>query len=332
MSTSNLTMTSDKKIHHRGKLLQNEPLSKHCSWRTGGYAEYFFQPLDLDDLIAVLGQFSECKITWLGLGSNVLIRDGGLDGLVISTAKSLNNLVWLENGLLRVDCGVACAKVAKESVRKGYVGAEFLAGIPGTIGGALAMNAGAFAGETWDLVAHAQVLNRAGELSAVEPGDYVTGYRHVGLPEGQWFVSADLAFEDLQASEHKSEQVSGSDIGTGDAVAGGANDGQARIKALLAQRASTQPIGVASCGSVFKNPQDEFAGRLIEQAGLKGFRLGRCAVSDKHANFIVNDSNATATEIESLIKHVQSQVLQQFGIFLEPEVRIIGNAPTEVRQ
>ena len=320
MSSSNSIMTPDKKIQHRCPLLQNEPLSKHCSWRTGGHAEYFFEPVDLNDLIAVIRQFSTCKITWLGLGSNVLIRDGGIDGLVISTAKSLNELAWLENGLLRVDCGVACAKVAKESVRKGYLGAEFLAGIPGTIGGAMAMNAGAFAGETWDLVARAQVLNRSGELKVVEPGDYVTGYRHVGLPEGQWFVSADLAFAEPQINDQACAASSEAENST---------EGQARVKALLAERAATQPTGVASCGSVFKNPQDDFAGRLIDQAGLKGFRLGRCAVSDKHANFIVNDSHATATEIESLIKYVQSQVLQQFGIFLEPEVRIIGNAPTE---
>ena len=298
-------------LQHRGRLCRNEPLAKHCSWRTGGHAEYFFEPIDLDDLISVLGQFPSCRITWLGLGSNVLIRDGGLDGLVVST-KKMNKISWLDNGLMRADCGVACAKIAKESASRGYGGAEFLAGIPGTIGGALTMNAGAFDGETWDLVVRAQVLDRSGVIQNVEPGDYVTGYRQVGLPNEQWFVSAELAFSNIEASEENHSEK-----------------GQERIKALLAQRAATQPTGVASCGSVFKNPANDFAGRLIEEAGLKGFQLGACAVSDKHANFIVNEACASASEIEALIKHVQSRVLEQHGIFLEPEVRIIGNELAE---
>lgn len=325
MNRSHPLMSADRNIKHRGALRRDEPLSKHCSWRTGGRAEYFFEPADLDDLIEVIGQFAHRKITWLGLGSNVLIRDGGLDGLVVSTAKGLNKLAWLADGVMRVDCGVACAKVAKESVRKGYEGAEFLAGIPGTIGGALAMNAGAFGGETWDLVARAQVLGVDGELDTVEPGHFSTGYRHVGLPEGHWFVSADLMFRQKHPDGLEEPEPLNSD---------GAKTGQDRIKSLLAERGDTQPTGVASCGSVFKNPEDDFAGRLIEQTGLKGFRLGRCAVSAKHANFIVNEENATADEIETLIKYVQSHVLQEVGVFLEPEVRIIGNAlstePSEV--
>ena len=324
MNHSSLTSTpnsaTDRSIEHRGALRRNEPLAKHCSWRTGGKAEYYFEPADLDDLIEVIAQFSHTKITWLGLGSNVLIRDGGLDGLVVSTAKGLNQLVWRDEGTMRGDCGVACAKVAKESVRQGFGGAEFLAGIPGTIGGALAMNAGAFGGETWNLVARAQILDKQGKLDSVEPGDFVTGYRHVGLPEGHWFVSADLVFTAADGRGlSKREGVDEAE----------ASDGQNRIKSLLAERANTQPTGVASCGSVFKNPQGDFAGRLIEQVGLKGFRLGRCAVSNKHANFIVNDENATAAEIEALIKHVQSRVLQEEGVFLETEVRIIGNEPAE---
>ena len=299
-------------IEHRGRLVRDEPLAKHSSWRTGGAAEYFFEPADIDDLIAVLAQFPESPITWLGLGSNVLIREGGIEGLVISTTKGLNMLRWNDENSLELGCGVACAKVAKESVSKGFVGAEFLAGIPGSIGGALAMNAGAFGGETWDLVASAYVVNRHGEVSRVVPGDYVTGYRHVGLPQDHWFISVVLEF---------SERI---DLADG--------DGQQRIKALLSERAALQPTGVASCGSVFKNPTDDYAGRLIEAAGLKGYQFGACAVSDKHANFIVNEHGARASEIEQLIKYIQSTVLEQFGVLLEPEVRIIGRETPGVEQ
>ncbi|MGR8946877.1 MAG: UDP-N-acetylmuramate dehydrogenase [Gammaproteobacteria bacterium] len=299
-------------INHRGRLVTNEPLARHSSWRTGGTAEYFFEPEDTDDLINVIGQFESEKITWLGLGSNVLIRDGGISGLVISTAKGLNFFNWLGDEFLEVGCGVACAKVAKESVRRNCFGGEFLAGIPGTIGGALAMNAGAFGGETWDLVASAKVVNRAGEVSNVAPGEYVTGYRHVGLPADHWFLSAQLHFHYSAESAQESD-----------------NSGQQRIRDLLAERSATQPTGVASCGSVFKNPPDDYAGRLIEAAGLKGFRMGACGVSEKHANFIVNEQGASATEIEALVKHIQSSVLEQFGVFLEPEVRIIGEPLNE---
>ena len=178
-------------------------------------------------------------------------------------------------------------------------GGEFLAGIPGTIGGALAMNAGAFGGETWDLVASARVINRLGEITEVAPGDYVTGYRHVGLPNDHWFISAKLYFQHAAASDEA------------DAISG-----QQKIRDLLAERANTQPTGVASCGSVFKNPPDDYAGRLIEQAGLKGYQIGECRVSEKHANFIVNEQGASAAQIESLIKHVQSSGARTIRCFV----------------
>ena len=230
-----MTLAASIEIEHRGRLVQDEPLAKHSSWRTGGRAAYFFEPADAQDLLQVLPHFKEQSITWIGLGSNVLIRDGGLEGLVISTSKGLNTWHWLDEKTLTVGCGLACAKIAKESVNKGFTGAEFFAGIPGSIGGALAMNAGAFGGETWDLVRSAEVINRDGERMTILPGDYVTGYRHVGLPADHWFLSAALEFsgeaQDCPAT------------------------GQARIRELLAERSATQPTGVASCGSVFKNPR-----------------------------------------------------------------------------
>lgn len=301
-----MTLAAAADIAHRGRLVQDEPLAKHCSWRTGGRAAYFFEPADTQDLLQVLPHFRDSAITWIGLGSNVLIRDGGLDGLVISTSKGLNTWRWLDQNTLFVGCGLACAKIAKESVNQGFAGAEFFAGIPGSIGGALAMNAGAFGGETWDLVRSAEVVNRNGEQMTILPGDYVTGYRHVGLPVDHWFLSAVLEFSGEQQECPAT--------------------GQARIRELLSERSASQPTGVASCGSVFKNPPEDFAGRLIEQAGLKGFAFGKCRVSDKHANFILNEHDASADEIERLIKHIQRTVLEQHGVLLEPEVRIIGRS------
>jgi UDP-N-acetylmuramate dehydrogenase len=217
----------------------------------------------------------------------------------------LNGLEQLDDGLVRAEAGVACAKVARFCGRAGLVGAEFLAGIPGTMGGALAMNAGAFGGETWPLVQAVETLDRRGQRHLRAAEEYQIAYRHVRGPEGEWFVAARLA---LQA---------------GDAAAS-----QARIKALLAQRGDTQPIGQPSGGSVFRNPEGDHAGRLIEASGLKGFCLGGARVAEKHANFFLNSSSATAADIEALINHVQAEVESRHGVRLVPEVHIVGEALT----
>lgn len=285
----------------RGKFSIEEPMSRHCSWRTGGSAERFFEPADIDDLIAYFEQVSEVEsITWVGLGSNVLVRDGGVAGTVISTAKTLNNFTWLDSTRVNVECGTPCAKVAKEAARM-ELGGGFLAGIPGTIGGALAMNAGAFGREMWMLVESVELIRRDGEISRYDQSHFSRSYRRVDVPAEHWFVTAVLHFD----------------------VAGVA-DGADEIRDLLAQRSASQPTGRASCGSVFKNPPGDFAGRLIDEAGLKGMRAGGCYVSNKHANFIINDNGASAADIEGLIAEVQMSVAKKFGVNLEPEVRIIG--------
>ncbi len=286
----------------RGKISLEEPMSRHCSWRTGGSAERFFEPADIDDLSAYFKQTSETElITWLGLGSNVLVRDGGVAGTVISTAKTCNNFGWLDATHLNVECGTSCAKVAKEAARMELGGGGFLAGIPGTIGGALAMNAGAFGREIWMLVDSVELIRRDGEVSRYDQSHFSHSYRHVEVPTDHWFVTAVLHFE-----------------------ARGAGDGSNEIREFLAQRNASQPTGRASCGSVFKNPPGDFAGRLIDEAGLKGMRAGGCYVSNKHANFIINDNDASAEDIEVLIAEVQASVERKFGVNLEPEVRIIG--------
>jgi len=289
-------------LHVRGKFAFEEPMSRHCSWRTGGSAERFFEPADVDDLIAYFQQVNEVElITWIGLGSNVLVRDGGVSGTVISTAKTLNNIAWLDHEHLQVECGTTCAKVAKEAARMALGGGGFLAGIPGTIGGALAMNAGAFGRETWMLVESVELIRRDGTMNQYDRAEFSPSYRCVDMLPEHWFISAVLHFD------------SNCPI-----------DGDNEIRELLAQRSASQPTGLASCGSVFKNPPNDFAGRLIEQAGLKGMRVGGCYVSDKHANFIINDEGASAADIEGLIVEVQMSVVKKFDVRLEPEVKIIG--------
>jgi UDP-N-acetylmuramate dehydrogenase len=286
----------------RGKLLFDEPMSKHTSWRLGGPADCYYVPADLADLQAYLAAVDEgSDILWVGLGSNLLVRDGGFPGTVISTFNVLSGIDWLEDTVLRAGAGATCSKVARTAAKAGMVGGEFLAGIPGTMGGALAMNAGAFGGETWNLVRAVQTVDRHGRLRRRIPEDFRIAYRSVQGPADEWFVSAELQLQpgDAQASR------------TG-------------IRELLARRSATQPTQQPSCGSVFRNPPGDHAARLIESAGLKGRSIGGACVSEKHANFIINTGTATATDLESLIVLVQDTVERQHGVRLQTEVRIVG--------
>jgi UDP-N-acetylmuramate dehydrogenase len=292
----------------RGTLLLDEPMAKHCSWRCGGKAKRYFVPADVADLQTLLKQLpADEDILWVGLGSNLLVRDAGFDGTVIATQGVFNQLELSgEKNTVKVGAGVAGAKLARFCARNQLSGGEFFAGIPGLVGGALAMNAGAFGGETWRHVVSVETLDRAGELHQRTPDEYDIGYRYAQLKNSQqaeWFVSATMQFE---------KQV--------DKNSGAVID----IKQLLAKRAATQPIGAASCGSVFRNPENEYAARLIESCGLKGKRLGGAVVSEKHANFILNDDHASANDIEQLIELVQRLVLEKCGIELRTEVRIVG--------
>lgn len=286
----------------RGELRHNEPMSRHTSWRVGGPARVWYRPADLDDLCVFLSDVPHDEdIVWLGLGSNLLVRDGGVAGAVISTLGVLGEMSLLDDTTLRVEAGVTCAKVARFGASHGLTGGEFLAGIPGTIGGALAMNAGAFGGETWNSVVAVETVDRHGGLRVRDPEDFRVGYRHVEVPDGEWFVAANFRL-----------------------VPGEADQSRNRIKELLAQRGATQPTQMPSCGSVFRNPPGDHAARLIEACGLKGYCIGNACVSEKHANFIVNTGGARAADIEALITHVRCQVEQQQGVRLLPEVRVVG--------
>jgi len=290
----------------RGRVLFNEPLAKHTTWRVGGPADVFFIPADKQDLSWFMRSVEGVMpVMWLGLGSNLLIRDGGVRAAVIATHGALNDLQRLSETEVWCDAGVPCAKLAKQCAKWNLGPAEFFAGIPGTLGGALAMNAGAFGGETWRHVVEVETINRRGEVRRRTASDYQIDYRHVAGPHHEWFLGAQLSFATR-----------------GDSL----ESGEAEIRALLKRRKETQPIGEPSCGSVFTNPPGHHAAKLIESAGLKGHRIGGAVVSTKHANFIINEGTATAADIEVLIDYVRATVLEKFNIDLKPEVRIVGEA------
>ncbi|MDF2867920.1 MAG: murB [Gammaproteobacteria bacterium] len=288
----------------RGRLLFNEPLANYTSWRIGGPADSLYLPADLADLSHFLaGLPMDEPLCWLGLGSNTLVRDKGVRGTVIVTQGSLNELSLIDEHTLRAEAGVSCGKVARTAARHGLTGAEFLAGIPGTMGGALRMNAGCHDGETWDYVAKLECLDRQGNIRVRMPHEYQVTYRHVTGPENEWFVAVYLQ------------------LPTGDKA-----QSLAKIKELLARRAATQPTGDYSCGSVFRNPPNNYAAKLIEACGLKGTSIGDAMVSTKHANFIVNNGQATAAEVEALIDKVATVVKKNHDIALIREVHVIGES------
>lgn len=285
------------------RVLRDEPMAKHTSWHVGGPADLFFRPLDGADLSAFLrGLDASVPLLWIGLGSNLLVRDGGIRGAVIETHGVFGELERLGENEVWCGAGVACAKLAKQCIRWGLGPAEFFAGIPGTLGGALAMNAGAFGGETWRHVLAVATLDRRGDRHERDASEYQVSYRHVSGAANEWFLGARLRFE-------KRPGVSNDDI-----------------RVLLARRKATQPIGEWSCGSVFTNPPGDHAARLIEAAGLKGTRIGGARVSEMHANFIINDGTASAADIEQLIERVMQTVQQRHGVRLKTEVRIVGEA------
>ncbi len=286
----------------RGTLRRHEPMAKHTSWRVGGRADEFFVPADRADLVAYVSALPPTvPVIWTGLGSNLLVRDGGVRGTVICTYKGLATLRLGDAGIVYAEAGVPGAKLARFCVREGLAGAEFFAGIPGTLGGALAMNAGAFGGETWSVVGRVDTLDRHGRVHTRAPNEYRIGYRSVEAPADEWFLSAELALK------------------PGDPAAG-----RALIKSLLAKRMETQPIEIPNAGSVFRNPPGHFAAQLIEACGLKGLTQGDAQISERHANFIVNRGRATAADIEALMATTQAEVEARFGVRLDPEVRIVG--------
>lgn len=294
----------------RGELQIDAPLNKLNTWFVGGNAKQAYLPADIEDLSEFLKQLPlEDEPIFLGLGSNVLIRDGGIPNTVILTQGQLNKLELVddEKKIFYAQAGVTCAKVAKFCVATNLAEGEFFAGIPGTVGGALAMNAGAFGGETWPRVVSVETIDRLGNVRKRTPDEYQISYRTVIAPAKEWFVGA---YFQLPKGDPK----------------GDGQETQQRIKALLAKRKETQPIGLPSCGSVFKNPPGDHAARLIECSGLKGYSIGGAQISPKHANFIINIGDATAQDIEMLIHYIQDKIAQEHQVQLQTEVRMLGIA------
>ncbi len=287
----------------RGTLKFNESMARHTSWRVGGAADYFYIPADREDVVCLIRQLPrEMPVTWIGLGSNLLVRDAGVEGVVIKTSGALSQIEPGEQGLLYAESGVSCSRVARISVANGLSGAEFLAGVPGSFGGALVMNAGAFGGETWPLVERIECIDRLGNCVAFGHREISFGYREVRLPEQHAVLAGVLRLAPAEPT----------------------TDGRQQIKSLLEKRSASQPVQSANAGSVFKNPPGKFAARIIQQLGLKGNSIGGARFSEIHANFIVNDGTANAFEIESLINLARSQAMSRMNIRLEPEVRVVG--------
>jgi UDP-N-acetylmuramate dehydrogenase len=293
-----------------GSLRQDEPMAKHVSWRAGGAAKVSYQPANVPDLCAFLRtRAANEPILFVGLGSNLLVRDGGFDGTVVFTHHALTGIRQEGGSQLRptfhVGAGVPAPHLARHVAKNGGAGSEWMCGVPGTIGGALAMNAGCYGGETWNHVIAAETVDRNGNVRLRQPSEYDVGYRHVTLKESseEWFISGVFVFE-------RGEEA----------------PAMRRMKKLLSQRVASQPLNQPNAGSVFRNPPGDFAARLIESCALKGVNIGGAQVSAKHANFIVNTGNATAGDIESLVDLVQTTVGLRTGVDLVREVRIVGKA------
>jgi UDP-N-acetylmuramate dehydrogenase len=298
-----VTWRNEIPVEFSSHLKFDEPLSRHTSWHVGGPADVYFTPDNAERLSRFLAALPlAVPVYWLGLGSNLLVRDGGIRGVVIALTPGLDRLERITDTRIHADAGVPCARVARQCVKWAIGPAEFFAGIPGTVGGALAMNAGAWGQDTWPHVVEVDVVDRAGKRHTRSAHEYHFAYRSVQAPvEGEWFVAARFEFSSRpQASV-------------------------ATIDELLQKRRDTQPIGAWSCGSTFTNPANDHAARLIEAAGLKGCRIGGAVVSEKHANFLLNEGSATAADLEALMAHVSSEVEKRHGVRLIPEVRVVGD-------
>lgn len=289
----------------RGSLQQNVPMARHTSWRVGGPARSFFEPADRDGLIAFVRELpAEEPVLWLGLGSNLLVRDGGFAGTVIHLHGALDALRLEEGQIVFAEAGTHCARLAKFAKDEKLAGLGFMAGIPGTVGGALAMNAGAWGGETWPNVSAAEIIRRDGGTEWLPAGDFRFSYREVHAP------ARALGF--IGARFHVTSDADGSH--------------ERYTKESLAKRKATQPVGKPSAGSTFRNPPGDHAARLIESCGLKGHRIGGAVVSMQHANFVITEDGARAADVEALIHHLQATVKAKTGIELHTEVKIVGEA------
>jgi UDP-N-acetylmuramate dehydrogenase len=297
-----------------GKRYVSVPMARYTSLRVGGPADLLLVPANVDELRAVVACASArgVPLTWLGNGSNLIVRSGGIRGVVVSLHDALNHVSVLaplpgqeirpgDPVRLRVGAGVPLTRVLHLVIREGLKGLSFAVGIPGTAGGAIAMNAGTELGATWDVVEGVRLLLPNGETIDVRPEEVAVGYRFATLPEHSVVLEATLRAERGSPTKVREE-----------------------VRQLYRSRRESQPLSSPNAGSIFKNPPSERAGRLIDHLGLKGYRIGGAQISRKHANFIVNRGQASVQEVLALIDYVKCHVLAHTGILLQEEVRIVG--------
>ncbi len=290
----------------RGRLRREAPLAPTSWFKVGGPAEVLFRPADADDLIAVLRKLPEgVPVTVLGVSSNTLIRDGGIRGLVVKLGRGFTSVEPDGADGLIAGAGTLCATVAQQAETRQLGRLAFLSGIPGTMGGALRMNAGAYGGETGEVVDWAEAVDAYGHLHRLGPAQLGYAYRHCDVP-GDWvFVRARLRGEP------------------------GAEGIAAEMAAIAEARAESQPLGTATGGSTFRNPQGHKAWQLIDEAGCRGLQVGGAVMSEKHCNFMINEGGATAADLEILGETVRERVLKTSGIALQWEIRRIGEPKAE---
>lgn len=290
----------------RGEVRVDEPLAPYTSYRLGGPADVLVLPASIEDIVAVqrTALEHETPVTVLGGGSNVLIADAGLRGVVVRIGRTLNK-VELRDDVVEAECGAPFPRVGRLTVQRALTGLEFAAGVPGTVGGALAMNAGAQGQSTADVVLEVTAVSAEGEVITLSREEMGFSYRTSRLQKqpGLIAVKARLRLQEAPL-----------------------NDVRDRMRLYMERRRRTQPVGTKNAGSVFKNPPGDFAGRLVEAAGCKGMAVGDAMVSPLHANFIINRGAATADDVRRLIDNVQATVLERFGVELTPEVRMLGFA------
>jgi UDP-N-acetylmuramate dehydrogenase len=285
----------------KGKIVKNKSLKDYNTWKVGGEAEYFYEPKSIEDLKIFLNLVKDTEITFLGNGSNVLIRDDGIEGCVVCLKNTFNNYKINKNNEIIIEAGLSCMKIAQITAKKNYTGLEFLCGIPGSLGGALAMNAGCYGGNIWEKVSKVTLINKDGKIIQKDKKDFTIGYRNVDLKENNFFISANFLLKENPL-----------------------NNSLDIIKDYLKDRRSKQPTGLPSCGSVFKNPSNAHAANLIDSLDLKGYKIGGAYISEKHANFIISNKGTKSSDIESLIDYIQKKVYEKKKIFLETEVKFIG--------
>ena len=291
------------KMIDKEKILFDEPMKKHTTFRIGGPADYFIVPTEIEEIRAVVSLCEEMGMPYyvIGNGSNLLVADKGFRGVILQIYKAMNQ-VKIEGNVITAQAGASLAQIAKEALEHALTGFEFAAGIPGTLGGAVRMNAGAYGGEIKDILTKATVLTKEGEVVELSKEELEFGYRTSIIERtGQIVLKAEI-----ELSPGKREEI------------------KAVMDDLRKKRVSKQPLEFPSAGSTFKRPEGYFAGKLIQDAGLKGFRIGGAQVSEKHSGFVINTGNATAADVMELMRQINEKVTARFGVSLEPEVRRIG--------